>query len=445
MKQEFIILRDPDFFRNSSSCHSEEVKLPEIEIEELSLDEVARCKEQNAVVAVMANMPIELNSTFLPGLSGVETGSEDDRSWGIEAIGARQTTLDGEGMVAALLDTGINCFHPTFQGMEIIEQDFTGCGLGDENGHGTHSAATIFGQPVQGREIGIAPGIDFALVAKILDEHGRGECWSAVQALLWAVSNGANVVNLSFRLSFCRYVDQLIESGYPHDIATAFALDAYHTTIEFFRRFVAILRLRSKALVIVAGAGDSTRKFENLAWDRLVEAPARIPGIISVGALEDGIEGYKVAAFSNAGPTGVAPGVGIISADSSTGRLISREGSSVAANHAAGAALLWGEFLEEWDNLTSFTLETKLKRSCCSELLQAGYREIEVGKGLFQAPLEESERNWIEEEVQQTYYEVDIGDQIDPSVFDSNHKSRKARENLFRQMVERQFRRGKKR
>ena len=53
----------------------------------------------------------------------------------------------------AVLHTGIHAKHEAFRGIQLIEKDFTGEGDGDQDGHGTHVAGTIFGQTVQGRAV----------------------------------------------------------------------------------------------------------------------------------------------------------------------------------------------------------------------------------------------------------------------------------------------------
>lgn len=445
MKQEFIILREP--LRSNSSPHSseDEAAFPTIEIEELSFDELAAIRERSDVLAVTANMPVSLTSSFPADLPDSGIPAKGAQTWGIEAMGAPETSLSGVGMVAAVLDTGIDRNHPAFEGISIREADFTGEGNGDGHGHGTHCAATVFGGSVAGTQVGVAPGVDYALVGKVLDEDGKGDMWGVIQGMRWAAENGANVVSLALRLRFTTYVEELVESGYPADVATAFALEAYHTSVEFLEKFVAILRLGSEALVIVAAAGDTNRRFENLAWDRLVEAPASIPGIISVGALEDTAEGYSIAPFSNSGPTGVAPGVGILSALAGSVKLAEMEGTGMAASHAAGAALLWGEFLAEWEDLTSFTLEVKMTRSGNKALLKPGLRDLDVGGGLLQAPLEESERNLdpgdeVLQDRDEVTYETLPTNRNDLLTFDQHPVIRRIREELYRKKYGNPFR-----
>ena len=67
--------------------------------------------------------------------------------------------MTGNGIVVAVLDTGIDKNHPAFSGAQIIEKDFSGEGNGDQHGHGTHCAGTILGRTTGGKRIGVAPGV----------------------------------------------------------------------------------------------------------------------------------------------------------------------------------------------------------------------------------------------------------------------------------------------
>ena len=117
-------------------------------------------------------------------------------------MGADTSPFTAKGVTVAVLDTGIDATHPAFEGVELIQKDFTGEGRGDKNGHGTHVAGTIFGQTVDGLRIGVAPGIGRALVGKVLDALGGGSTQSIAEAIQWALNSGANVISMSLGMDF---------------------------------------------------------------------------------------------------------------------------------------------------------------------------------------------------------------------------------------------------
>ena len=129
----------------------------------------------------------------------------------VAAVGATTTSFTGAGVTVAVLDTGIDAGHEAFAGKAIEQKDFTGEGDGDRNGHGTHCAGTIFGGKVGQLRIGVAPGIQKALIGKVLDAQGSGSTDQILDGLLWAVRNGANVVSMSIGFDFPGMVKRLID------------------------------------------------------------------------------------------------------------------------------------------------------------------------------------------------------------------------------------------
>ena len=111
----------------------------------------------------------------------------------------------------AVLDTGIDAAHAAFAGVSIVERDFTGEGNGDQHGHGTHCAGTIFGRDVQNTRIGVAPGVTKAFIGKVLGTNG-GASDEIVNAIQWAVDQGAHVISMSLGMDFPGFVDFLVNT-----------------------------------------------------------------------------------------------------------------------------------------------------------------------------------------------------------------------------------------
>jgi subtilisin family serine protease len=319
-------------------------------------------------------------------LSTVKAGA----TWGIEAIGADRTPFTGYGITVAVLDTGIDSGHTAFNGIELIEKDFTAEGLGDENGHGTHVAGTIFGRSVEGVRIGIASGIKQALIGKVLGAQGGGSTSMITEAIQWALTNGANIISMSLGMDFPGYVQYMQEAGYPADLATSIALEGYRANINLFNTLAALTQNLGEFLqpaIIIAASGNESKRDIDPSYEIAATPPSAAEEILAVGALEQTDSHLTVASFSNTKADICAPGVGIISARMGGG-LSRLSGTSMAAPHAAGIAALWAEKLSEKNSFTSKNLTAKLLSSASLEPLGEEYDPLDAGMGIVQAPLE---------------------------------------------------------
>jgi subtilisin family serine protease len=142
-------------------------------------------------------------------------------AWGVQAVKADTSPQTGAGIKVAVLDTGIDASHVAFKDVPIVQKDFTGEGDGDQHGHGTHCAGTIFGRDVQGTRIGVARGVTDVLIGKVLGQNGGGSSDEIMQAILWAVQEGANVISMSLGMDFPGYVAALQADGMPPELATS--------------------------------------------------------------------------------------------------------------------------------------------------------------------------------------------------------------------------------
>ena len=112
----------------------------------------------------------------------------------------------GEGIVVAVLDTGIDLNHPDLKGNIIDGRNFTGEGRRDDysdgNGHGTHVAGTIAGVMNGSGVIGVAPDAKL-LICKVLDSQGSGSYQGIIKGIeyasKWRGVNGekVRVMNMS--------------------------------------------------------------------------------------------------------------------------------------------------------------------------------------------------------------------------------------------------------
>ncbi|MBN1428147.1 MAG: S8 family serine peptidase [Anaerolineae bacterium] len=358
-----------------------------IETSEVSRREIGDLKRDPQIQAFAPDIQIKL---YEPVARDIDVKEKDGTAWGIRAVGADTTPFSGKGITVAILDTGINAAHEAFHSVKITEQDFTGEGNGDRNGHGTHCAGIIFGQAVDGLRIGVAPGIQQALIGKVLDSQGRGSTASISKGIQWALDTGAQVISMSLGMDFPGQVQRLVqESNLPIDLATSKVLEAYLGNVSLFGKLAELAQSRSalfQATVIVAASGNESQRDKGADYEIAVSPPASADHICAVGALMKSENGLDVATFSNTSVAISAPGVAITSANADGG-LTGMSGTSMAAPHVAGVAALWAEkFLSETGRIDATAFSAKLIASGTHNDLIKPIDTMDVGTGIVQAP-----------------------------------------------------------
>jgi subtilisin family serine protease len=357
---------------------------PRIDVEELTKEEVRALARDSEVRAIAPVMPTQL-------IRPVEVSAAEAAStaWGITAVGADASARSGAGVVVAVLDTGIDAGHAAFAGVTVAEEDFTGSGNGDKQGHGTHCAGTIFGRDVDGTRIGVAPGVPQALIGKVLGDDGSGDSDMIFRGIQWAVQQGAQVISMSLGFDFPGLVKRLTDGGWPADLATSVALEAYRANLRMFDALMQMVRSRDAfgaGTVVVAAAGNESRRQVNPDYEIAVSLPAAADGVVSVGALEQTPDGLKIARFSNTFPQISGPGVNVLSARVGGG-LRSLNGTSMATPHVAGvAALWWEEVIASPLPPTMATVTAKLFATAAVDGFAAGVDIPDRGVGLVRAP-----------------------------------------------------------
>jgi subtilisin family serine protease len=390
MKDKYVILRE------SSSRPRGPVAGPaggtgtrvglEVEIDELDRRSSRAVAAKKDVKAVAPVIPMRLIRPVPRPEDAVQPAA--GTAWGITAVKADTSSFDGTDVIVAILDTGIAKNHPAFAGVTIVEQDFTGEGNGDAHGHGTHCAGTVFGRDVNGTRIGVARGVKKALIGKVLGNNGGGSD-AIVRAINWSIEEGANVISMSLGIDFPGFVDFLItQQGLPVDLATTIALEGYRQNVLLFERLASLVRAREafgETTVIVAAAGNESRRDENADFEIACSPPAVSEGLISVAALGQSGASFVVAPFSNTNVMVSGPGVGIQSAKH-TGGLVAMSGTSMATPHVAGVAALWMQRLAQDGPVPGSQLKARLLASGVRTGLTGSFDVADIGSGMVQSP-----------------------------------------------------------
>jgi len=244
-----------------------------------------------------------------PDLMAEALGSPDDprfgSQWGmvkVQASQAWEVTNGSSSINIAILDTGVDLDHPDLANKVISSIDFSHSGTVDDvHGHGTHVAGIAAAMTNNG--IGVA-GLGYSstiMNVKVLGDTGSGAYSWIVSGIMWAVDNGAEIINMSLGGS-----------------SPSSALED------------AINYAWSKGVVVVAAAGN----YGNTA----PLYPAYYTNCIAVAAT-DSLD--RLAGWSNYGDwvDVAAPGVGIYATLKNNGYGY-KSGTSMASPHVAGLAAL---------------------------------------------------------------------------------------------------------
>lgn len=213
------------------------------------------------------------------------------QQWGLTAMHVPNAwgATRGDGIVVAVVDTGVDATHPDLKGRVLRGRDFVDDDddAADAKGHGTHVAGTI--AATTGNGVGIAsvsPGAKI-LPVRVLGADGEGDPGDVADGIAWAVEHGAKVINLSLAQD-----DHLPIPG--------------ETLLRDTRVDRAIRNAAADgAVVIVAAGNDDEGGKPQTAYD------ATVSGVLVVGATTRDDER---AAYSNYGDglDVVAPGGGTV-------------------------------------------------------------------------------------------------------------------------------------
>ena len=273
-------------------------RVPEHAISSLKNDAGVEYVEMEAEVHIFEDGPLIL-------------WNEDDdyeTPWGVDRIDAEKvhSTFTGKGVKVAVIDTGVDYFHPELKanyhgGYDFVNSDTNPM---DDDGHGTHVAGIIAAVDndvwFRGMVVGVAPDAELYAL-KVLDSDGNGWVSDINAAIDWAIENDMDVISMSLgRSTDFTSMRRLCQEAYDSGI------------------------------VIVAAAGNGDGNY--------VSYPAAYDSVIAVTAIE---QNDSIACFSNIGPEIelAAPGGSILSTYMGN-QYATLSGTSMATPHVSGVVAL---------------------------------------------------------------------------------------------------------
>ena len=138
------------------------------------------------------NHPLSLPLTPRPGQTQqVDSFDQSLIDW---LGGHSERSHMGKGVKIALLDSGVNSDHPMLKGATVSEKSFLSSPVRSGWNHGTAMASVIAGNTAESS--GISPASEI-LSYRVIDESGMSDSHTVAQAIVAAVSDGANIINLS--------------------------------------------------------------------------------------------------------------------------------------------------------------------------------------------------------------------------------------------------------
>ncbi len=155
---------------------------------------------EEASETLTANDPMISNQWFLDAVGAVDAWS------------SLNGFTSGSGVTVAVLDTGIDLSHPDLSGQIAGGTCFTGENITgqDNNGHGTMVAGIIAAKANNSIGVsGVAPGAKL-LAVKVMTKAGTGSSANIIKGINYAVSKGADVINMSLASA---YYDSLMNTA----------------------------------------------------------------------------------------------------------------------------------------------------------------------------------------------------------------------------------------
>lgn len=251
--------------------------------------------------------------------------ADDNLNWYLKAINidkAWEQTTGDKSIVIAVVDNGFDLNHPELINKAVspynVIDKSKDVSPGSEN-HGTHVASTIVatGNNNQGL-LGICPDCSFMPI-KVEDQNGNVSNTYVIDAILYAIKNKADVINLSLGMQFP--IDVVIPLQEQKNYISSNAKDEE----EFWQDLFEYANKNNVICVIAAGNNNILTGFDPFQ---------RANNTVKVGAINQDL---NKASFSNYGAfTNIyAPGTKIFGAKPGN-RYEVLQGTSMAAPIVSG-------------------------------------------------------------------------------------------------------------
>ncbi|MDR2384615.1 MAG: S8 family serine peptidase [Tannerella sp.] len=258
--------------------------------------------------------------------------ADSEKSWYLNAIRAPQAwdiTRGSSKLTVAIVDNGFNLSHPELKSKVVMPYNVwrhSADIVPFEPEHGTHVAGIALAAADNGKGLcGVAPECAFMPI-QVADANGLMTTTSVLDGILYALYQGADVINVSLGYQFTGL------SEFPENVQTDLIINHFKEEERLWRHIMRIAANFNSTIVVAAG-NDNV-----LAGIGAIQRPELI---ITVAAVDKSNQNLNKAGFSNYGPYAdiSAPGVGIYNSIGKNG-YAAFDGTSMAAPLVTGAIAL---------------------------------------------------------------------------------------------------------
>jgi thermitase len=191
---------------------------------------------------------------------------DPDQGYGLQKLNVQaawNVTTGYSGTIVAIVDSGLTISHTEFAGRIVAGYDFVNGDADptDDHGHGTHVAG-IIGAALDGQgTAGVCPGCSIMPI-KVLNANNAGTWGGVAKGVLYAVDNGARVINLSLGATVSSLtLENAITYAHEHGVIVVAAAGNAASSAPFYpaalEHVVAVSATNKQdALWVLSNTGD---------------------------------------------------------------------------------------------------------------------------------------------------------------------------------------------